>query len=200
MRFFCILLPFFLNSLHPISNHNKNTSFQFQGDTIYVACSLDLDSVQIPEGNPWNGAHSFLEEALEQAETGDQIWMAKGTCLPKEIELGKGIEILKGIKLFGGFSIGDTSLSQREPDTLTTISGNNRIAPVIVCKSLDTIIMKNIAVIKGSSRRSDGGALKIDTSNVILENCDLSNNFAPRGGGIFSRTSSVDLKNCSINA
>ena len=91
-------------------------------DIIYVdssAVSRDTEK----NGSSWATAFTNLQDALEIADNGDEIWLAKGTYYPvectdcRESDRETSFKINSFIKIFGGFSGTESSLQERDPDS-----------------------------------------------------------------------------------
>ena len=93
--------------------------------TIYV----DQDATGANDGSSWVNAYNYLQDALADAESGDQVWVAKGVYKPDENTAnpdGTGdrnatFQFKNGVGLYGGFAGGETSLDQRDNVTNVTI-------------------------------------------------------------------------------
>ena len=135
MRFsaisFCLAFPFLL----PLSETLA------QGRIIYVDRSLhDPHASRAEDGSTWEKAYDTLEEALEEAEDGNQIWVARGeydTNTPSEfnsVDYSPHLACFtlgERVRLFGGFPNKDDvsddprltrdELSDRRPLTYRTV-------------------------------------------------------------------------------
>jgi hypothetical protein len=95
--------------------------------TIYVTQSATGSN----DGTSWTDAYTSLDDAITTANSEDNIWVATGTYYPKKDKLGSSsptdnrtkIFLLnsKNLYLYGGFSGGETQLSQRDWATNPTI-------------------------------------------------------------------------------
>src|SRR6056297_1477051 len=74
----------------------------------------------------WLGAYEKLEVALNDADYGDDIWVAAGIYYPTESSNRNNTFIISdGISLYGGFKGGETSLSQRDYiNNVVVLDGN----------------------------------------------------------------------------
>ncbi|MGB0838892.1 MAG: beta strand repeat-containing protein, partial [Chitinophagales bacterium] len=100
--------------------------------TIYV----DWTAVGLNNGGSWTNAYTNLQDALNVAVAGDQIWIADGTYLPTvafDADGGGGSTQrfqtfyldADGVEVYGGFAGGETTLGARDPNTnLTILSGD----------------------------------------------------------------------------
>ncbi len=94
-----------------------------QATTFYV----DDDATGANDGSSWTDAYNYLQNALADAVSGDEIWVAEGTYKPDQ---GAGqtpgnqnatFQLVSGVKLFGGFPSGGGNWQQRDPDKFPTI-------------------------------------------------------------------------------
>ncbi|GAG09968.1 unnamed protein product, partial [marine sediment metagenome] len=92
------------------------------GKTIYV----DDSAGGADDGTSWADAYVYLQDALYEAESGDEIRIAQGTYWP---DLGGGnmpgnqhakFQLMNGAELYGGFPSGGT-WNERDPDTYESI-------------------------------------------------------------------------------
>ena len=99
-------------------------SAQAQG-TIYV----DADATGNHDGTTWTDAFTNVQDALADATSGDQIWVAAGVYYPDE---GTGqtndartstFQLASGVALYGGFdpSAGADTFGERDWETYVTV-------------------------------------------------------------------------------
>jgi fibro-slime domain-containing protein len=99
------------------------------GDVIYV----DDDASGSGNGQAWSTAYKYLQDALDSAEAGDEIWVADGTYYPDIDESGtrtfgderEEFQLVNNVAVYGGFALNDSSLSDRDLVTnVTVLSGD----------------------------------------------------------------------------
>lgn len=80
------------------------------------------DATGVKDGTSWNDAYIDLQNALDSAVAGEQIWVASGTYIPKgTIAQERHFIVLTPVEIFGGFAGTELSLKEREPEKNKTI-------------------------------------------------------------------------------
>ncbi|RYZ19422.1 MAG: DUF1565 domain-containing protein, partial [Chitinophagaceae bacterium] len=100
-----------------------------QAQTIYYVSTTGND---VYDGTSWVTPFRTVQKALATATlAGTQIWVAKGTYYPDEVDGTNtndrmaSFAMKNGVALYGGFSGSETQLSQRNWKTYrTTLSGD----------------------------------------------------------------------------
>ena len=92
------------------------------GDTIYVKDAASGD------GTSWAGAFGNLQDGLDAAIGGDEIWVAEGTYKPTSDhglaigDRGKHFRMKNGVAIYGGFAnAGEPDWTGRDPNIYVTI-------------------------------------------------------------------------------
>ena len=88
-------------------------------------------------GTSWGDGYGDIQEALETASSGDEIWVSTGTYYPSA-EIGgsgdryKAFQLINGVGIYGGFAGTETSLAERDVENnVTILSGDIGVAGVI---------------------------------------------------------------------
>ena len=143
--------------------------------TIYVNGNMKTSGT----GKNWSQAKRTIGEAIDQATSGTQIWIASGTY-------HEALTMKGGVSLYGGFQGGETKLSERNPIKNPTIIDASMIAKL---KEVSVVTINNVTnirldglIIKGGS---DSGILcngGYDTQ--VMRDCVILDNHGVGSGGI----------------
>lgn len=183
-----------------------------EGSDIFV----DADAVGANNGTSWLNAFTDLQDAMDAANTGDEIWVAAGTYLPSSSPDGstnnnrdKSFHLSKNIKIYGGFAGTETMLSERDWVANETILSGDFDADDAVSGIGASLLIENNAenayhvfMVKSvTSGTLDGFTISggnANGSSVI----QFSGNqfFRAIAGGIYVRFSSIILGNLNIKA
>ena len=165
------------------------------------------------DGSSWADAYNFLQDALADADDGDEIRVAQGTYKPDQ---GLGItsgdreatfQLINGVTLKGGYA----GNSQPDPNARdiqlyeTILSGDlasddgldfdnngeNSYHVVTGSDTNETAMLDGCVVTAGNANGpyangiyySDGGGMYNDNGNPTLNNCTFSENLASWHGG-----------------
>ena len=190
--------------------------------TFYVDAAATGDN----NGSSWEDAYTELQPALDEAATGDQIWVAEGTYKPTAEHGGSGdryksFQMENGVALYGGFdpSVGAIGFEDRDwASYVTTISGDIGIEGDDSDNSYhvfyhpagmglnSTAILDGFMVTGGNANvdswpRGYGGGMYNDGSSPAVSNCTFWGNYAIRDGGGMANyaSSSPLLTNCTFH-
>ena len=189
-------------------------------DTIYVDQAATGDN----DGTTWCNAFTNLQAAIDfqSSCSNRQIWVAEGTYVPttaNSISTSNDARdttflIEDPVKIYGGFTSGATSLSERDSISGNTIltgtlTGGDTAYHVIFIRadSITSDYEINGFTIKdgkadGSSVDGNGGGLHMSTTGVIaarIANNIFENNRGKDGGGIFANANSKSVSPTIIN-
>ena len=91
---------------------------------------MNINVTSAGDGSSWNTAFDNVQDALESALIGGEIWVAQGAYYPDiglnqvDNDVASTFTIKEGIKLYGGFDGTEINISQRNPEVnLTILSG-----------------------------------------------------------------------------
>jgi len=168
-------------------------------------------------GETWPNAMPELRTATAMAQTDPavtEIWVASGTYTPSATgERAATFQLRSGLAIYGGFSGGETQLSQRSADpAITVLSGdlNGNDGPnfanngensyhVVTGSGTDvTAVLDGFTVERGRADGRQGGGIHNSLGSPILRNLIVKNNSADAGGGIYNLSSTPTVTNVAI--
>lgn len=157
---------------------------------------VDFSSVGSNDGSSWDTAYQSLSAALSNAQTGDEIWVAKGIYLPGS-DRSDAFRINAGVTIYGGFDGTESALAERDWQTnLTVLSGDIGTADdnsdnsyqVVVSDTSEMAELNGVIIqggnTEGSSGSDDGGGV-YNRQNLTIRNTVVRDNRSiDDGGGI----------------
>lgn len=181
--------------------------------TIYV--NANSSACPAGDGQAWATAFCDLQDAIDAAAEGDQIWVAQGVYLPSKASDGslpgndrlRTFFINKDIALYGGFAGHETALQQRNwAANPTVLSGDVGTAGLLTDNAYHVLWMNDVSSAArvdgftiekgyangpGGANSDVGGGLYVNgdngvTSSPFIANCTFQENY-----GSFSSGSTV---------
>ncbi|MCX7983905.1 MAG: T9SS type A sorting domain-containing protein [Bacteroidetes bacterium] len=178
-------------------------------------------------GTSWATAFATVQKALDVAQAGDQIWVAKGTYKPTyDYGLGGGsryyhFRLKNNVALYGGFAGTETSVDQRTNYGVggvneTILSGDigtpgdnsdncyhvfyhpDNEYSLTSHAILDGVTIKDGFANAWTPHDHGAGMFNGNQSHPTIRNCVITNNRADRGAGIYNGGSSSTYINCLI--
>lgn len=173
------------------------------------------------DGTSWDTAYTSLQDALAVAESGDQIWVARGRYTPGPAASPTStFTIPDGVEVYGGFAGGETTLAERDPDahptvlsgdlagddtadargvTLTGggIAGTNAYHVVTVNGVSSATVLDGLIITGGDARTGAastyGGGLHATSSGLLLQGVAFVGNAAASGGAVYLNSGTPTL-------
>jgi len=171
---------------------------------------VDSSATGTNDGSSWTNAFSNLQEALNTAYNGDQIWVAAGTYFPYSEEMGETassgkngktmspaitprdyyFEIPSGVAVYGGFNGTETALDERDniKGNPTILSGDIQQDNIYTNNSYNVVVIEDA----DSTTILDGFTIK----HGYADGSPYSNKMC--GGGLTVRNSEPKVHNCTI--
>jgi len=175
---------------------------------------VDLNASGDNNGASWANAYTDLQDAIENAPFGSQIWVAQGTYTPTTgTDREVSFEVPNGVQIYGGFTGEENSLNQRDVTAnTTTLSGDigvtanssdNSVHVVNISDTSNSSVLDGFTISDGhaddSSLSNNGAGIYGVGSQAILSNLIISDNNADNlGGGMYSSNSLNQLNNVSF--
>jgi hypothetical protein len=160
------------------------------------------------DGSSWAQAFGNLQDALQVAQPGDSIWVAKGTYLPTNgTDRTISFQIPSDVAVYGGFAGNEANLTQRDWKNNLTILSGEIATPSVDDNSYTVVFTKGVSAstivdgfvitggtANGTSRKGDskrcGGAWFNDGSEAesspSINNCLFINNRGRDGAGLYN--------------
>ncbi len=177
-------------------------------------------------GASWSDAIGDLQQALQMAQYGDQIWVAAGKYLPtKSSDRTVSFVIPDGVQLIGGFSGLENDADERNWRTNLTILSGEIGSPSIEDNSYTVVYTKNVSeatvidgfvitggvanvtAAKGDKKRCGAGWYNDGSngvSNPTIVNCIFKNNYSRDGAGLYNFAQNGEaspmIRNCQFIA
>jgi hypothetical protein len=161
-------------------------------------------------GLSWTDASSNLQTIINNATTGDEVWVMEGAYKPTATNnRATSFSLKNGVKVYGAFLGSENYFVQRNPNANQTIlSGDIGTAAttdnsyhVISNLNIDaTAVLDGFTITDGFGQaepppNSFGAGIYNVFSSPTLKNIIIANNSAVTGGGMYNNNSSPTLEN-----
>ncbi len=153
------------------------------------------------DGTSWKTAFFDLQDAIAIADSGDQIWIAKGTYFPTSCDncdsedRDVSFQVPQFVNLIGGFIGDEASIPDRRMDSMSLFHSNATILSGNI--GLDGRVDDNSKVIlQFNTRYKDGPPTYLD--GLIIEGGYIKEDFQSLGLGTINIPIGIDLefRNC----
>lgn len=182
---------------------------------------VDSGAEGAADGETWADAFVDLQNALEAAQSGDEIWIAAGIYKPSsEADQDSSFRLKSGLAIYGGFSGSESIRAERNPDPLTNLtilSGDllendvgdfenreDNSRSVVTARDLEGIAaLDGLTIARGGTTASSvgsGAGIDIWNSFVDLRRIRFIENRGRISGGCSFYDSTVTLEGCSFES
>ncbi|MHC4741626.1 MAG: right-handed parallel beta-helix repeat-containing protein, partial [Planctomycetota bacterium] len=189
---------------------------------------VDQNAPGANDGTSWEHAYTNLETAIEAAESLpgiiDEILVAQGRYTPAAPYSGDSeasFKLVSGVAIKGGYAgygrADPYGRDIRKYETILSgdINGDDGLHPATTYDNSETVVfadatdepasLDGFTITQGRGGYG-GGGMAVDSGSpynrscpVVVRNCTIIANRAPRGGGIYVRfDSSLEIENCTI--
>ncbi len=180
--------------------------------SVWYVKKTGTDPSDCNSGTSWETAFATIQQALECAQYGDEIWVAEGVYFPSD----NGFQLKENVALYGGFSGDETSRDQRDWESHKTIlSGDidhndidNDGDGIIEPSDGDSIQGHNAyrvltgangaridGVVVTAGDGSYGGGLHNESRDMIVANSIFVGNKADHAGGAIYNSTTLTILN-----
>jgi len=206
-----------LASLQSDKNNNF-TAYSYDNNSLSGSATIvyvNDDAAEGGSGTSWSNAYNNLQEALDKAISGSQIWVAAGIYKPTNSSNREMAFVMKvNVDIYGGFDgVTDDELSDRNPTyNVTILSGDIGIIDNPKDNSYHVLFGSSESIIDGFTIQDGyadgtfhnsrgGGLLCYDGNSPSVSNCTFKNNYALEGGAIAAYSYSAPIiVNCTIES
>jgi len=168
-------------------------------------------------GDSWADAYTDLQDALDTAAYGDEIWVAEGVYTPTAgVTRTASFTLVNGVALYGGFSGAETAREERDWEAHVTVLSGDLDGNDITDANGVVTYTKNItgsnayrivtgggvtetAVLDGFTITAGGNGMYNSNSSPTLVNVAFIGNRASFGGGMYNDNSDPKLTNVAFN-
>lgn len=152
---------------------------------------VDIDATGAHDGSSWADAFTNLQDGIDLAVSGVEVWAAEGTYLPG-VSRSDSFVVKPGVRVCGGFTGVETVRQQRDWNAHETIlsgdiPGDNSYHVVSAFGANPTAILDGVTIANGQATGggdfNNGGGVYVDNGGVTIANSTISNNQAGTYGG-----------------
>ena len=192
---------------------------------LYEVCTVTYvdGSINGGDGSSWASPYEYLQDALDNVQSGDEIWVAEGTYYPDEDmdsghsnnERTETFQLVEGVAVYGGFDPdgGADEWSERDPSAnVTILSGdiddNNGTLDSGNCYNVvvgaDDAVLDGFTITMGyadhatTAQYQAGGGMYNENISPNVTNCIFMDNAAYFGAGMSNNSSSPEVAGCDF--
>ncbi len=151
-------------------------------------------------GSTWATAFDNIQDAIDAADTGEEIWVKMGSYSQETSLTVEPVNVDKPVSIYGGFDGTETERIQRDwVNNVTIVDGQGSAKHCFYITDNATIdgfsITGGNAFGSGDDRHGGG---VFNKANSFINNCLFTGNHADdyHGGGVYTENSSLSITNC----
>ena len=158
---------------------------------------VDIDASGTYDGSSWTNAFIYLNDGIQAAASGIEVWVAEGTYKPPGGDRRNRFVLKNGVRIYGGFAGNETTRADRNPSTFqTTLSGeiNNpgtadNVYHVVWAGDTNlTPLLDGFTITGGRADGlgtpwNEGGGLYAYFGGATVVNVTFTGNYASQAGG-----------------
>ncbi len=138
-------------------------------------------------GESWDNAFFDLQDALDVAEPGAQVWVRRGTYRPdrETNDPTRSFAVPESVAVYGSFLGTETDLSQRTVDPASTVlsgflDGNQSHHVVRIENNASESVLDGFTVTGGLPDSESGGGVRVVSAEATLSNLIVRDNASGR--------------------
>ncbi len=158
---------------------------------IYSSGIWYVDSEKYGNGSSWEEAFETVQQAVEAARPGDEIWVKAGIY-----SLLSEILIDKPVQMYGCFNGTETRREERNCRLYDSILDGQDMVRCLNIKSRGVVL--DGFIISHGYDDMGGGIYASESSEYIITNCIIENNQANLGAGIYNEAPEGKVSNCTF--
>jgi len=206
-----------------ICNDNRDNDCDGNADCTDSACTddtscsddangiiyVDADNASgVKDGRSWATAHTTLTDALAEAVSGNEIWVAEGTYYPTTgTDRDASFSLIAGVTLYGGFAGTESGSDERDWEARETVlsgdigtqnDNSDNVYHVVV--GSDDAIIDGFTIQDGNANLpNDGSGSLVETSASDAEILRIVTDIrSVAGGGMLNVHAATVTRNCTF--
>jgi len=182
---------------------------------LFVEADLDApvtyvkwDANGLNNGHTWKDAYRSLEDAISNARSHEQIWIAEGIYRPEydNEDPRSAFHIGKNLSLYGGFVGTETDRRQRDPNaspTILRVCARGKIKHMIAVQGpfgLDGFTLSRDPNDRGTEPQPPPALVcrPLDVSGVLIKNCIFHNLIGSKGSALHVARCNIRFIGCQF--
>ena len=185
---------------------------------------VDQSNTNPGSGTSWSTAFIDVQDALDVASDGDQVWIVQGTYIPTDTGESNdtrdaSFRLIPGVEMYGGFDGTEIDIDERQPNIFRVYlsgdlygddeeGGNNseNAYHVVVVEALagNSPVLDGVFIVSGNADNDFfndfGGGLLINNGQTypIINRCSFESNEALNGAAIYVGSGGVYITSCNF--